>query len=98
MPVGLSVEGAVLVDQVRSIDRATRILRNLGSVPDSIVAEVRGKLRTLLGLTFDGSAFGMGTRAQRFAMLVDDGRVEQLFIETPGEFRVSSADHMLSAL
>ena len=51
LPPGLSVAGAVLVDQVRSIDRAARILRSLGSVPDDIVAEVRGKLRTLLGLT-----------------------------------------------
>jgi mRNA interferase MazF len=51
LPAGLSVTGAVLVDQVRSIDRATRILRNLGRAPDDLVAEVRGKLRTLLGLT-----------------------------------------------
>lgn len=52
LPVGLAVKGAVLVDQVRSIDRAARILRSLGSAPDEVVAEVRGKLRTLLGLTF----------------------------------------------
>ena len=51
LPPGLSVAGAVLVDQVRSIDRAARILRSLGPVPDDIVAEVRGKLRTLRGLT-----------------------------------------------
>jgi mRNA interferase MazF len=51
LPPGLSVTGAVLVDQVRSIDRAARILRRLGSTPDEIVIEVRGKLRTLLGLT-----------------------------------------------
>lgn len=51
LPAGLSVSGAVLVDQVRSIDRAARILRSLGNAPDDIVAEVRGKLRTLLGLT-----------------------------------------------
>jgi mRNA interferase MazF len=50
LPAGLSVTGAVLVDQGRSIDRAARILRSLGSAPDEIVAEVRGKLRTLLGL------------------------------------------------
>lgn len=55
LPTGLVVEGAVLVDQVRSIDRATRILRSLGSAPDDVVAEVRGKLRSLLGLTFDGA-------------------------------------------
>lgn len=55
LPAGLVVEGAVLVDQVRSIDRANRILRSLGSAPDDVVAEVRGKLRSLLGLTFDGA-------------------------------------------
>ncbi|MGU3545583.1 type II toxin-antitoxin system PemK/MazF family toxin [Methylobacterium sp. A52T] len=51
LPAGLVVSGAVLVDQVRSIDRAARILRSHGDAPDEIVAEVRGKLRTLLGLT-----------------------------------------------
>ncbi len=51
LPAGLPVAGAVLVDKVRSIDRAARILRSLGHAPDDIVAEVRGKLRTLLGFT-----------------------------------------------
>lgn len=51
LPAGLAVEGAVLVDQVRSIDRETRILRSLGAVPEDVLLEVRGKLRTLLGLT-----------------------------------------------
>ncbi|KAA0123119.1 hypothetical protein CIW48_15195 [Methylobacterium sp. P1-11] len=51
LPPGPSVTGAVLVDQVPSIDRATGILRSLGGAPDEIVAEVRGRLRTLLGLT-----------------------------------------------
>ncbi|GJD59584.1 type II toxin-antitoxin system PemK/MazF family toxin [Methylobacterium dankookense] len=51
LPAGLVIEGAVLVDQVRSVDRTTRILRSLGTVPDDILREVRGRLRTLLGLT-----------------------------------------------
>jgi peroxiredoxin len=51
-----------------------------------------------MGLDFDGSAFGMGTRGQRFAMVVNDGKVEKLFVEAPGEFRVSSAEYMLSEL
>ena len=46
----------------------------------------------------DGSKFGMGTRGQRFAMIVNDGTVEQLFVEAPGEFRVSSADYMLEQI
>ena len=40
----------------------------------------------------------MGTRGQRFSMLVNDGVVEQLNVEMPGEFRVSSAEHMLEQM
>jgi peroxiredoxin len=51
-----------------------------------------------LGLTMDGSKFGMGTRGQRFSMLVRDGRIEQLNVEEPGAFKVSSAEHMIEQL
>lgn len=51
-----------------------------------------------LGLDFDGSKFGMGIRGQRFSMVVNDGVVEQLNVETPGEYVVSSAEHMLGQL
>lgn len=51
-----------------------------------------------LGLTMDGSKFGMGTRGQRFSMLVNDGVVEQLNVEAPGEFRVSTAEHLLEQI
>ena len=51
-----------------------------------------------IGLTMDGTGFGMGLRSQRYAMVVKDGVVEHLFVEGPGEFKVSSADHMLEAL
>lgn len=51
-----------------------------------------------LGLTMDGSKFGMGTRGQRFSMVVNDGTVEQLNVEEGGEFRVSSAEYMLEHL
>jgi len=46
----------------------------------------------------DGSKFGMGQRGQRFSMIVDDGVVEQLNVEEPGAFEVSSADYMLERL
>lgn len=51
-----------------------------------------------VGLTMDGSKFGMGTRGQRFSMLVEDGVVTQLNVEAPGEFKVSSAEHMLEQM
>ncbi|MBL4596368.1 MAG: peroxiredoxin [Robiginitomaculum sp.] len=51
-----------------------------------------------LGLDFDGSAFGMGTRGQRFSALVKDGVVTHLNVEEPGEFRVSSAEYLLEQL
>ena len=51
-----------------------------------------------LGLEFDGSGFGLGTRAQRFAMIVDDGTVTKLAVEAPGAFEVSKAEAILEAL
>ena len=46
----------------------------------------------------DGTKFGMGRRSQRYAMVVNDGVVESLDVEAPGEFRVSSAEHLLTLL
>jgi peroxiredoxin len=51
-----------------------------------------------LGLSADFSAYGMGTRSQRYSMLVKDGVVKQLHVEAPGKFEVSNAETMLSHL
>jgi glutaredoxin/glutathione-dependent peroxiredoxin len=51
-----------------------------------------------LGLELDLNARGMGTRCQRYSMLVDDGVVKTLNIEAPGKFEVSDADTMLKQL
>ncbi len=51
-----------------------------------------------LGLELDGTSFGMGLRARRFALYAEDGVVRLLHIEAPGEFRVSSAEAMLTAI
>jgi peroxiredoxin len=51
-----------------------------------------------LGLEMDATGFGMGLRSQRFALIADNRMVTQLFIEAPGEFKVSSAEHILSTL
>ncbi|MBW8850180.1 MAG: peroxiredoxin [Xanthomonadales bacterium] len=63
-----------------------------------ILADGNGDFVRALGLEMDASAYGMGVRGKRFAMYVDDGIVKLLEIEAPGEFRVSSAEHMLAQL
>lgn len=51
-----------------------------------------------LDLVMDGTAFGMGMRSQRFALVVDNGVVTEACVEAPGDFKVSSAEHILSLL
>jgi peroxiredoxin len=63
-----------------------------------MLADGNGDYAKALGLTMDASKFGMGLRAQRFAMVVHDGRVTQLHVEAPGEFKVSAADYVLARL
>ncbi|MDR6789445.1 peroxiredoxin [Sphingomonas sp. BE138] len=64
----------------------------------TMLADGNADFATALGLDMDGSKFGMGRRSQRYAMIVDDGKVAALHVEAPGEFRVSSADHLLETL
>jgi len=51
-----------------------------------------------LGLDQDLTQRGLGVRAKRYAMVLDDGVVTHLFVEEPGEFKVSSAESVLEAL
>ena len=64
----------------------------------TMLADGNGDFAEAIGLTMDGSKFGMGKRSQRYSMLVDDGVVTQLNVEAPGEFNVSSAEHLLSEI
>ena len=64
----------------------------------TMLADGNGDFPKAVGLEMDGSKFGMGSRGQRFSMLVNDGVVEQLNVEAPGQFDVSSADYMLGRL
>ena len=69
-------------------------------VPDGLqmVSDGNAELTRALGLEMDASGYGMGVRAKRFALYAEDGVVRQLFVEAPGEFRVSAADHVLEHL
>ena len=64
----------------------------------TMLADGNGDFAEQLGLTMDGSKFGMGKRSQRYSMIINDGVVEQLNVEAPGEFKVSSAEHLLGNL
>jgi len=63
-----------------------------------MLADGNGTFAKAIGLELDASGFGMGTRSQRFALVAEDGVVTNLFVEAPGEFKVSSAEHVLSTL
>lgn len=64
----------------------------------TMLADGNGDFARAIGLDMDSSKFGMGQRSQRYSMIVNDGVVEQLNVEGPGEFKVSSAEHLLENL
>lgn len=63
-----------------------------------MLADGNGEYTKALGLDFDASGFGMGTRGQRFSLVVDNGVVKQVNVEAKGEFKVSSAEHVLGQI
>jgi peroxiredoxin len=64
----------------------------------TMLGDGSGDFAKALGLEMDGTKFGLGMRGQRFSMIVDDGTVTELNVEAPGEFKVSTAEHMLGQL
>ena len=69
-----------------------------GSADITMLADGNGAFTDALGLTMDGSKFGLGKRSQRYSMIVDDGVVKELNVEPSGEYGVSSAEAMLRRL
>jgi peroxiredoxin len=69
-----------------------------GSEDITMLSDGNGEFAEATGLGMDASKFGMGKRSQRYSMIVDDGVVEQLNVEAPGEYRASSAEYMLDQL
>ena len=69
-------------------------------VPDGLqmLADGTADLTRALGLEMDASGYGMGVRSKRYALYADDGVVKALWVEAPGEFKVSSAEHVLENL
>lgn len=63
-----------------------------------MLADGSGAFTKALGLELDLTARGMGVRSQRFALVANDGVVERIAVEQPGEFDVSRAESVLAAL
>jgi peroxiredoxin len=64
----------------------------------TLISDGNAAFANACGLAVDGSAFGMGQRSRRYAMLVEDGVVQELAVEQDGAFEVSSAEAMLARL
>ncbi|HEX2580809.1 MAG TPA: peroxiredoxin [Dongiaceae bacterium] len=63
-----------------------------------MLADGNGDFSRAVGLVMDGKNYGMGERASRYSMVVDNGVVTKLNVEAPGAFEVSSAEAMLKGL
>lgn len=63
-----------------------------------MLADGNAEYARALGLELDATAFGMGIRGQRFAIVVDDGIATHVAVEKPAEFEVSKAETVLAAL
>ena len=86
--VCLSVNDAFVMDAWGKDKNAEQLL---------MVADGNGDFTKALGLEMDGSGFGLGTRSQRYAMIVDDGKVTKLAVEEPGKLEVSAAEAILDS-
>jgi peroxiredoxin len=88
--IGMAVNDAYVIQAWAAMQQVPAGLR--------LLADGNASFTRALGLEFDGTAYGMGLRARRFALYAEDGVVRQLHVEAPGEFRVSSAEAMLAAI
>ena len=72
--------------------------RESGAEDITMLSDGNGQFAQAIGLTMDAAKFGMGTRSQRYSMIVNDGVVEQLNVEEPGAYRVSGAETLIEQL
>ena len=87
--VCLSVNDAFVMDSWGTDKNAEALM---------MIGDGNGDFTKAVGLEMDGSGFGLGTRSQRYAMIVEDGTVTKLAVEEPGQFEVSKAEAILEAL
>jgi peroxiredoxin len=87
--VCLSVNDAFVMDAWGKAQNAEELV---------MAADGNGEFTKAVGLELDGSGFGLGHRSQRYAMIVEDGKVTALNVEKGGAYEVSSAESIMKAL
>ena len=84
----LSVNDVFVMDAWQKANNADEI---------QMLADGNAEYTKALGLDLDASGFGMGTRSQRFALVVDDGVVSQVHVEAAAtDLAASSAENILA--
>lgn len=87
--VATAVNDAFVMSAWKAVNNADEV---------TMLADGSGEFASAVGLSADMSGFGMGRRGQRYSMIVEDGVVKALNVEQPGDFSVSSAEHLLGQL
>jgi peroxiredoxin len=94
---GVNTVACVAVNDPFVLDAWAKATGGMGKV--LFLSDGNGEFTKKIGLDFDGSGIGLGTRSKRYAMLVDEGVVKALNIEdSPGVADVSTAEKLLAAL
>lgn len=94
---GIDEIACIAVNDMFVLDAWSKALDAAGKV--TILSDGNGEFTQAVGLSFDGSGFGLGTRSKRYAMVVDDGVVQALEVEeSPGACTVTKADSILAKL
>lgn len=84
------------VNDIFVMDAWSKDVANTGDV--IMLSDGNCEMTTKMGLDFDGSAFTLGKRCKRFALIINDGKVEHLDVDEPGTCSVSSAETILGLL
>ena len=94
---GVDVVACVAVNDPFVVDAWADASGGKGKV--LFLSDGNGEFTKKIGMDFDGSGIGLGTRSKRYAMLVEDGVVTAMNTEeSPGVADVSTAENLLKAL
>jgi peroxiredoxin len=90
---------AILVTAVNDVFVLDAWSKSTGADGIEFISDGNGDFAKSLGLSMDGTGFGLGTRSQRYSMVVDDGVVKSLNLEdAPSKAQISGAENLLKDL